>query len=99
VIKEQAERQAREMENARYRYSELMRSVGDRAMEWLEGAQRSDLRGQDVIKIIGLHLDAIKAFEPTERQREEDTWTEQDEIDRIIREVEEGDYPEEEDML
>jgi len=54
-----------------------------------------------VIRNIKLHLDAVTAFEATERPRQEDTWTEQDEIeiDRIIREVEEGDYPEEEDML
>jgi hypothetical protein len=40
---------------------------------WLEGSQRSDLRGQDVIRIIKLHLDAVIAFEATERPTEEDT--------------------------
>jgi hypothetical protein len=90
VIKEQAERQAREMEKARGRYNELMTLGYVQAAEWLENAQPSDFRAQDVLKIIGLHLDAVKAFEPTERPREEDTWTEQDEIeiDRIIKEVE-----------
>jgi len=101
VIKEQAERQAREIEKTRYRFSELMTNAGDRAMEWLENAQRSDLRGQDVIRIIKLHLDAVIAFEATERPRQEDTWTEQDEIeiDRILREIKERESPEEEDML
>jgi hypothetical protein len=99
VIKEEAARHAREVERTRYRSNELMTVGYMQAMEWLEGAQRSDLRGQDVIRIIKLHLDAVKAFEPTERPRQEDTWTEKDEIeiDRIIREVEEGEYPEEED--
>ena len=101
AIAAEAERQTREAEKTRYRYNELMTLGYVQAAEWLENAQPSDLRGQDVLKIIGLHMDAVKAFEATERPREEDTWTEQDEIeiDRIIREVEEGDYPEEEDML
>jgi hypothetical protein len=99
VIKEEAERQAREVERTRYHYNELMTMAYDGAMEWLENAQRSDLRGQDVIRIIKLHLDAVTAFEATERPRQEDTWTEQDEIeiDRILREIVEREYPEEED--
>jgi len=101
VIEEEAERQAREVEKVRGCYNELMTMAYDRAMEWLENAQPSDFRSQDVMQIIKLYLNAIKFFGPTERPREEDTWTEQDEIeiDRIIREVEEGDYPEEEDLL
>ena len=101
VIEEEAERQAREVEKVRGCYNELMTMAYDRAMEWLENAQPSDFRSQDVMQIIKLYLNAIKFFGPTERPREEDTWTEQHEIeiDRIIREVEEGDYPEEEDML
>jgi hypothetical protein len=101
VIEEEAARQAREIEKARGHYNELMTLAYTRAMEWLENSQPSDLRGQDVLKIIGLYMDAVEAFEPTERPREEDTWTEEDEIaiDRIRREVEEREYPEEEDLL
>jgi hypothetical protein len=99
AIAVEAEKQAREAEKTRYRYHELMTNAGDRAMQWLEGAQRSDLRAQDVIRIIKLHLDAVMAFEATEIPRQEDTWTEQDEIeiDRILREIEERESPEEED--
>jgi len=100
VIEEEAERQAREIEKTRYRYNELMTLAYMQAMEWLENAQPSDFRSQDVMQIIKLHMDAVKAFEATERPTDEDRWTEEDEreIDRIVREIEEREYPEEEDM-
>ena len=88
MIKEEAARQAREIEKTRYRYNELMTLGYVQAAEWLEGAQRSDLRAQDVLKIIGLHLDAVKAF-GVEESRAEDDWTEEDEAEaeRILREI------------
>jgi hypothetical protein len=91
VIKEQAQREARQMERARGRYNELMTSVGDRAMEWLEDAHRADLRGQDVIQIIRLHMDAVKAFEVDRQHRAEDDWTEEDddEFADLIVEIDE----------
>jgi hypothetical protein len=71
------------------------------AMEWLENAKRSDLRGQDVLKIIGLHLDAVKAFEVDRASKDEADWSEEDLAagEQIIKEIEEREYPEEEDML
>jgi hypothetical protein len=78
VIEEEAARQAREIEKARGRYNELMMLAYVQAAEWLENAQPSDLRAQDVLKIIGLHLDAVKAF-GVEEPRAEDDWTEEDE--------------------
>jgi hypothetical protein len=102
ATEEEAEKQAREVEKTRYRYNELMTVAYHRAMECLEDEDwvSRNLRSQDVIRIIGLHLDALKTF-GVEEPRAEDDWTEEDEadIDRIIREVEEGDYPEEEDLL
>ena len=88
VIKEEAARQAREIEKTRYRYNELMTLGYVQAAEWLENAQPSDLRGQDVLKIIGLHMDAVKAF-GVEEPRVEDDWTEEDDADfaEIIREI------------
>src|SRR5215210_4999655 len=62
VVEEEAARQAREVEEARGRYNELMTLGYERAAEWLEGPQRSDLRSQDVIQIIRLYMDAEKAF-------------------------------------
>jgi hypothetical protein len=99
VIEEEAERQAREVERMRYHYNELMTVTYDRAMEWLENAQPSDFRPSDVIQIIRLHQDAVKAFEATETPREEVTWTEEEvaELTQVIREIEaeEEEEPEE----
>jgi hypothetical protein len=90
VIKEEAARQAREVERTRYRYNELMTVGYMQAMEWLENAQRTDLRGQDVLKIIGLHLDAVKAFEVDREPKVEADWSEEDEarMDEILRDIE-----------
>jgi len=89
VIKEEATRQAREVERTGYRYNELMTMAYDGAMEWLENAQRSDLRGQDVLKIIGLHLDAVKAFEVDREPTGEAEWSKENEarMDEILREI------------
>jgi hypothetical protein len=50
AIEEHAERQAREAQTARYRMYELMTLGYERAMEWLENAQSSELRAQDVMR-------------------------------------------------
>ena len=88
AVEEEAERQALEVEKARGRYNELMTLGYERAMEWLEDAQRSDLRSQDVIQIIRLYMDAEKAFGVKE-QRVEDEWTEEDEAEvaDIVKEI------------
>src|ERR671920_2173259 len=57
AVEEEAARRAREVEQARGRYNELMTLGYVRAVEWLEEAERSDLRAQDVIQIIRLHMD------------------------------------------
>lgn len=92
VLEEEAERQAREVEKTRYRMNELMTVAYDRAMEALEDESwvSSNLRASDVMQIIRLHMDAVKAFEVTEKPREEDTWTEEDdaELEQIIKEIE-----------
>src|SRR5918998_6902344 len=44
AVEEEAARQALEVEKARGRYNELMTLGYERAVEWLEEAQRSDLR-------------------------------------------------------
>jgi hypothetical protein len=89
VIEEEAERQAREVEKIRGRMNELMTMAYERAMEWLENAQPSDLRGQDVLKIIGLHMDYLKAFEVDRESTSEDEWTEEYEarMDEIVKEI------------
>jgi hypothetical protein len=101
VIKEEAARQAREVERTRYRYNELMTVGYMQAMEWLENAQRTDLRAQDVLNIMRLHLDAVKAF-GVQEPRAEDDWTLEDEarMDDILKEIdEERPGEDEEDLL
>jgi hypothetical protein len=71
VIEEEAARQAREVEKVRGRYNELLTLSYMQAMEWLENAQPSDFRAQDVIRIIGLHLDYVNTFEVEEPRAED----------------------------
>jgi hypothetical protein len=90
VIKEDAARQAREVERTRYRYNELMTVGYMQAMEWLESAEKSDLRAQDVLGIIRLHMDAAKAFEVDRASKDEDDWSEEDLAagEQIIKDIE-----------
>ena len=100
AIEEEAERQAREVEKTRYRYNELMTMAYVQAMEWLENAQPSDLRAQDVLKIVGLHADYLKAFDVDRESEGEDDWTEEDEarMDEIVKEIEARPYVEHPDL-
>jgi hypothetical protein len=95
-IEEEAERQAREVETARGRYNELMTHAYVQAAEWLENAQPSDLRPQDVIQIIRLYMDDQKVFGAQEPSMEAE-WTAEDEaaVADIVREVEELEDPDE----
>jgi hypothetical protein len=51
AVEEEAARQALEVERARGRTSELLTPSYERAVGWLEEAQRTDLRAQDVLAI------------------------------------------------
>ena len=100
AIEEEAERQAREVEKVRGRYNELMTMAYDRAMEWLENAQPSDFRAQDVMRIIGLHLDYLKAFEVDREPTGEDDWSEEDLAagEQIVKDIEARRYLEHPDL-
>jgi hypothetical protein len=91
VIKEEAERQAREVEKTRGRFNELMTVAYMQAMEALEDEDwvRDNLRASDAIRIIGLHMDAVKAFEADREPKVEADWTEEDEAaaEQILREI------------
>jgi|SRR5215210_7705604 len=78
AISEEAARQAREVEKDRGRANELLTLSYEKAMEWLENAQPSDLRFQDVVSIIRLHMDYLKAFPVQPEPSSEDDWTEED---------------------
>jgi hypothetical protein len=89
-IEEEAERQGALAERNRNRMNEMLTLSYERAAEWLEDTQPSELRAQDVLSIIRLHMDAVKAFEITEKPNEEVTWTEEEqaELTQIIKEIE-----------
>jgi len=113
VIKEEAAHQAREVERTIGRMNELMTVAYDRAMECLEDEDwlRDNLRSSDVLKIIGLHLDAVKALEVDQESKVEGDWNEEDlpEFDDFTIDIDElediqednpevdtdGDHPEE----
>ena len=92
AIQEEAAHQAREVEKTIGRMNELLTVAYDRAMECLEDEDwlRDNLRSSDVLKIIGLHMDAVKAFEVDRESTAEGDWSEEDEarMDEIIREIE-----------
>jgi hypothetical protein len=92
VIKEEAARQAREVERTRYRYNELMTVAYMQAMEALEDEDwvRDNLRASDVIRIIGVHMDYLKTFDVEPKSSHDDDWSEEDlaEGERIVKEIE-----------
>ena len=97
AVEEEAVRQALEVERARGRTNELMTLGYERALEWLENAQPSDLRAQDVLAIMRLHMDYVKSFEVNRDSTDEDDWTEEDDaaIADIIKEIDEMENTEE----
>src|SRR5687767_8317184 len=62
------------------------------AMEALEDEYwvRDNLRSSDVMRIIGLHMDYVKAFEVDQESKDEADWSEEDLAagEQIIREIE-----------
>jgi hypothetical protein len=89
AIEEEAGRYAREVERARYRCNELLTLGYERAIAFLEDAQPSDLRFQDVSNVIRLHMDYLKAFGVQPEPSPDDDWTEEDdaELERIAKRV------------
>jgi len=100
AVEEEVAQQAREVEKVRGCYNELMTLAYVQAAEWLENAQPSDLRAQDVMWIIGLHLDYVKAFHVDRESTGEDDWTEEDEAaaEQIVKEVDALPYLEHPDL-
>src|SRR5215218_2691733 len=99
AVEEEAARQAREVEKTRGRMNELMTVAYVRATECLEDEEwvSRNLRASDVIQIMRLHMDAVKAFDADRESGADDDWTEEDEaeIADIIKEVDELEDPDE----
>jgi hypothetical protein len=92
AIEEEAERQAREVEKVRGCMNELLTVAYHRAMECLEDENwvRDNLRSSDVMRIIGLHMNAVKAFEVDRASKDEADWSEEDLAagEQIIKDIE-----------
>jgi hypothetical protein len=99
AVEEEAERQAREVEKTRGRMNELLTVAYVRATECLEDEEwvSRNLRASDVIQIMRLHMDAVKAFDADRESGADDDWTEEDEaeIADIVKEVDELEDPDE----
>ena len=89
-VEDEAERQGVEAERVRHRMYELLTHSYVKSMEWFENVQASDLRTQDAIQIIKLHMEAAKTFRVTEVPRQEEGWTEEEdaELNRVVKEME-----------
>jgi hypothetical protein len=95
AIEEEAEFQARQVEQVRFRYQELLSTFYVRAIDWLEDSDwaRADLRASDVVRIIQLHGEAMDRLgEPAQLEGAEADWEEseagvEDEIGRRIVEA------------
>jgi hypothetical protein len=102
AISEEAARQALEVEKIRGRMNELLAVAHHRAMEALEDEDwvRDNLRASDVLRIIGLHLDYVKAFHVDRESTDEDDWSEEDLAagEQIVKEVDAQPYLEHPDL-
>lgn len=93
AVREEAKKQARQVEKIHHRYQELM-SVGyQRAMEYLESEEFvKHMRPADVVQLIKLHFEGVqKLGDPNAQQPDSGVdWTEdeQREFDRIVDEIE-----------
>jgi hypothetical protein len=89
AVEEEAARQAREVEKARGRMNELLTLGYERAMEWLEDMDASQMRMSDAIQVARLHMDFLKTFDVEPEPSHDDDWTEEDdaELERIAKRV------------
>src|ERR687890_2638974 len=94
AIREEAARQARQVEQVRGRFNELMAIAYERAIEYLEDEDFiKQLRPADVVQIMKIHLETTqKLGGPTDAPGGSTTvdWSEdeQRELDRILDEIE-----------
>jgi hypothetical protein len=91
AIEEEAEFQARQVEQVRFRYQEMLSVFYERAMSWLEESEEGwqALRPMDVINIVRLHGEAMDRLGEPEAAAPEADWeeTENDADDAIGRQI------------
>ena len=100
AIREEATRQARQVEQVRGRFNELMAITYERAIEYLEDEDFiKQLRPADVVQIMKIHLETTQKLGDMNTQTPDSgvDWSEdeQRELDRILDEIESEEAQEE----
>ncbi len=93
AIQQEAEERARQVERMSGRFNELMTMAYERAIDYLESEDFvQQMRPQDAINIMKLHLEAIQKLEDTNTQTNDSvvdlSEDELRELDRILDEIE-----------
>jgi hypothetical protein len=93
AIREEAAHQARQVEQVRGRFNELMAITYERAIAYLEDDFATQLRPADVVQILKLHLETVHKLGDSEHEAAGSSapvdWSEdeQRELDRILDEI------------
>jgi len=92
AVKEEAKKQAKQVEQLHYRYHELMAMGYERAMQYLEDDDFvKHMRPADVVALIKLHFEGVQKLGDSSAQESDSVadWTEdeQREFDRIVGEI------------
>jgi hypothetical protein len=100
AVREEAKKQARQVEALHYRYHELMAVGYQRAMEYLESDEfLKHMRPADVVQLIKLHFEGVQKLDDPRDNAAESVvdWSEdeQRELDRIVGEIESEEAQEE----
>ncbi len=91
-VEEEAERQGVLAERNHNRMNELMTLGYEESMRWFEEVGAQGMRASDVIQIMRVHLDYLKAFGASDESKGEGDWTEEDDefVETIVQEMEAG---------
>ena len=88
AIEEEAEFQASQVEQMRFRYQEMLSVFYERAMSWLEDSEGwQTMRPMDVINIVRLHGEAMDRLGEPEAAAPEADWEETGEDDEVGRRI------------
>ena len=78
AIEEEAAEQARQAERTRYHLNELLTNFHAKTMDFLEQMDPADMRFSDAVQVARLHIEHVDKFGTADEERDQDTWTEED---------------------
>ena len=92
-MQEEAEEQGAAVERTRHRLNEMLAHGYTKTVDYFENINWNDLRFQDAVSIIKLHLETAKEFSGAQGEglRPEDDWNEVDDlaVERVLRDLQE----------